>query len=535
MHHPAEVVGFGLAMVAVIVVARGLADRFRVPYAIVLTGCGLLYAVLPLPAVQLEPEIVLWLIIPPLLYAAALRASLVAIRADWRPIMSMSVVLVLVTAVAVGWFIFLVVPKITLAAGLVLGAAVAPPDPVAALSIGRRAGLPSRMLTLIGAEGMLNDATALTTLQVAVAATVSGDFSLGLAVGQFLLAAVGGLLIGAAFGYLRRLARPLLRDPLRANAVSLATPFAAYLAGEAAHVSGVLAVVIAGLLAGHDSPRGESGASRLQTDAVWHFVEFVLEGVVFLLIGAQLPAVLRGLHAEPASLTASAIVVTLAGVLLVRPIWLFLTQSVPRMTGWRLGHHAPPLKAREVIALSWAGTRGVITLAAIFSVPLTVTGGGPFPDRDLLLLCAYLVVLVTLVGQGLTFGPLLRRLGLKADEAEDAQIRHEARLAAIAVAVRTADDMQAAHEIPAGVADSVRASLRRRAERHERVFEMMAEAEGEPGWTPELEAAVQAQHAAIDAQREELVRWRDGGRLSDGCLRTLQRELDHEESVLPGG
>src|SRR5215469_4070966 len=379
MTHPAEVVGFALALVAVIVVARGVADRFRVPYAIVLTGCGLLYAVLPLPEAQLNPEIVLWLIIPPLLYAAALRASLVGIRADWRPITSLSVALVLVTAVAVGWFIFLVVPRITLAAGLALGAAVAPPDPVSSLAIGRRAGLPSRMLTLIGGEGMLNDATALTTLQVAVAATVSGAFSLGLAVGRFALAVAGGLLIGGVFGYLLRLLRPLLRDPLRANAVSLATPFAAYLAGQAAHVSGVLCVIIAGLMAGHDSPRDESGVSRLQTDAVWQLVEFVLAGVVFLLIGAQLPTVLRGLHAEPASLTASAIVVTLAGVLLVRPAWLVLTQTIPRKLHWRLGHGEPPLTGREVTALSWAGTRGVITLAAIFSVPLTVSSGAPFP------------------------------------------------------------------------------------------------------------------------------------------------------------
>ncbi|MBO0825440.1 MAG: Na+/H+ antiporter, partial [Actinobacteria bacterium] len=517
-----------------IVVARGLGDRFRVPYAIVLTGCGLIYAVLPLPTVHLEPEIVLWLVIPPLLYAAALRSSLVAIRTDWQPITSLSVVLVLLTAAAVGWFIFLVVPKITLAAGLVLGAAVAPPDPVAALSIGRRAGLPSRLLTLIGAEGMLNDATALTTLQVAVAATVAGEFSLGLAVGQFLLAAVGGLLIGAAFGYLLRLARPLLRDPLRANAVSLATPFAAYFAGQTAHVSGVLCVVIAGIMAAHASPRDESGVSRLQTDAVWQLVEFVLEGVVFLLIGTQLPAVVRGLHDEPGGLTASAIIVTLAGVLLVRPIWLILTQSLPRMLGWGLGHRAPPLAPREVVALSWAGTRGVITLAAIFSVPLVTNSGAAFPDRNLLLLCAYVAVLVTLVGQGLTFAPLLRRLCLKADEAEDAQIRHKARLAAISFALRTVDDMQASHEIPAEVAGGVRTALQRRADRHERIYSMAAEGDEDIGWTPQLEASVRAQHAAIDAQREELVRWRDSGRMSDDCLRTLQHELDHEESVLPG-
>jgi monovalent cation/hydrogen antiporter len=535
MLHPAEVVGFALAIVAVTVAARGLADRFRVPYAIVLTGCGLIYAVLPLPEFRLEPEIVLWFIIPPLLYAAALRSSLLAIRVDWRPISSLAVALVLVTALAVGGMVSAVVPKISLAAALVLGAAVAPPDPVAALSIGRRVGLPSRLLTLIGAEGMLNDATALTTLQVAVAATVAGQFSFGAATGEFLAAVAGGLAIGVAVGYLLRLARPLLRNPLRANAVSLATPFAAYLAAESAHVSGVLAVIIAGLMAGHDSPRDESGASRLQADAVWQFIEFVLEGVVFLLIGAQLPAVLRGLHTEPAALTAGAILVTLAGVLLVRPAWLFLTQSVPRLFGWRLGHRAPPLTGREVVALSWAGTRGVITLAAIFSVPLALNNGRPFPDRDLLLLCAYVVVLVTLVGQGLTFAPLVRRLGLRANDAEDAQIRHEARLAAIAAAVRTVDDMQASREIPASVANGARALLHRRADRHERLYSMLAETDGDAGWTPELEASVRVQHAVIDAQREELIRWRDSGRMSDGCLRTLQHELDHEESVIPGG
>ncbi len=534
MLHPAEVVGFALAIVAVIVLARRLADQFRVPYAIVLTGCGLIYAALPLPEIRLEPQIVLWFIIPPLLYAAALRSSLLAIRADWRPISSLAVALVLVTAVAVAGLISAVVPAIGLAAGLVLGAAVAPPDPVAALSIGRRAGLPSRMQTLIGAEGMLNDATALTILQVAVAATVARRFSFGLAVGEFLLASAGGLAIGVAFGFLLRLARPLLRNPLRANAVSLATPFAAYLAGQAAHVSGVLAVVIAGLMAAHDSPRDESGVMRLQADAVWQFIEFALEGVVFLLIGAQLPPVLRGLHTESAGLTAAAILVTVAAVLLVRPAWLFLTQSVPRFFGWRLGHHAPPLTGREVVALSWADTRGVITLAAIFSVPLVVDSGAPFPDRDLLVLCAYLVVLVTLVGQGLTFAPLLRRLGLRADEAEDAQIRHEARLAAITAAVRTVDDMQASREIPASVAEATRALLRRRADRHERLYSMLADADGDTDWTPELEAAVRVQHAVIDAQREELIRWRDSGRMSDDCLRTLQHELDHEESVIPG-
>jgi len=524
---------FVLAMIAVIVVARMIADRLSVPYTIVLTICGLVYAALPGPNVHLDPHLILLLAIPPLLFSAALRSSLLAIRADWRPIASLSVVLVLLTAFAVGAVVELVVPRITLAAGLVLGSAVAPPDPVAALSIGRRANLPPRLLTVIGGEGLLNDATALTAWQVAVAATVGAGFSLAVAAGIFVLAAVGGLVIGAALGYLLRLTRRLLRDPLLANAVSLATPFAAYVAGEAAHVSGVLAVVIAGLMAGHDSPRGESGASRLQTDAVWRFVDFLLEGVVFLLIGNQLPAVLRGLRTEPAGITATAIGLTLLAVLGVRPLWLFLTQTIPGWLGWRFGYRNPTLNGREVVSLTWAGTRGVITLAAIFSVPFTTNSHRPFPDRDLLLLCAYVVVLVTLVGQGLTFGPLLRRLGLHADAAEEAQVRHEAWLAALAAGRTTVNDMQADHEIPAELADRLRAALERRAERASTQISMLAASEGALSPTPEFRAAIRAQRAVIDAQREELVRWRDSGRLPDQSLRRLQLELDLEERGLP--
>jgi CPA1 family monovalent cation:H+ antiporter len=272
-----------------------IADRLNVPYTIVLTLCGLVYAVLPGPELHLNPSVLLVLVIPPLLYSTALRSSLLAIRANWRPIISLSVVLVLLTTLAVGGLVSLVVPRLTLAAGLVLGSSVAPTDPVAALSVGSRVGLPPRLMTLIGGEGLLNDATGLTTWQVAVAATVSGAFSPALAIGKFVLAAAGGLLIGAAIGYLLRFARPLFRDPLVATAVSLATPFAAYLAGQEAHVSGVLAVVIAGLMASHHSPLEESGPSRLQTDAVWRLVDFELEGLVFLFIGQQLPEVLRGL------------------------------------------------------------------------------------------------------------------------------------------------------------------------------------------------------------------------------------------------
>ena len=528
-------VAFVLAMVAVVFLAKAISDYLNVPYTIVLTLCGLAYAVLPGPNLQIAPEVVLVGLIPPLLYSAARRSSLLAIRSNWRPILSLSVILVLVTAFVVGFLVSLVVPGLPVAAGLVLGAAVAPPDPVAALSVGRRANLPPRLLTLIGGEGLLNDATALTTYQVAVAATVGAGFSWAVAGGKFLLAAGGGLLIGAAIGFLLRLARPYLNDPLLANTASLATPYVAYLLGEELHVSGVLAVVIAGLMVGHDAPRLESGASRLQTGAVWQLVEFLLEGLVFLLIGQQLPEVLNGLQDERISTIAAAAGVTLAAVLVVRPLWLAVTQLLPGRFGWRMGDPNPTLSGREVIALSWAGTRGVITLAAIFAIPLTTKDGSPFPGRDLLLLSAYVVVLVTLVGQGLTFAPLLHKLNLKANPTEEAQQRNEARLAAVEAAKSVIDEMQEDHQIPAETGERMHEVLQHRADRYRARIEMLqASDEDDITWTPEFEASVRVRHAVIDAQRDELVRWRDSGRLPDESLRKLQRELDHEESTLPG-
>jgi monovalent cation/hydrogen antiporter len=527
-------VAFVLAMVAVIIAARLVADRLRVPDSIVLTVCGLIYAGLPGPILHLEPHLVLLLVITPLLFGAARRSSLLAIRANWRPIASLSVVLVLLTAFAVGALVSLIVPGLSLAAAVVLGAAVAPTDPVAALSVGSRAGLPPRLVTLIGGEGLLNDATALTTWQVAVAAAVGGGFSLAYAAGKFVLAAAGGLAIGAVIGYVLRLGRHLLRDPLVANTVSLATPFLAYLAGEEAHVSGVLAVVIAGLMAGHDPPSGESGAARLQTAAVWQLVEYLLEGLVFLLIGQQLPTVLAGLSDESAGKTAAAIIATLGAVLVVRPLWLILTQIVPGWFGWRLGDRLPTLNGREVTALTWAGTRGAITLATVFAIPTSLSNGRPFLDRDLILLCAYIVVLVTLLGQGLTFAPLLRLLRLGTNEAEAVQVRNEARLAALAAASATLDDMQAEAELPDSVAAALRDALRQRTDRLQARISLLEDADGDVGRSPEFDAAVRAQQALIAAQREELVRWRDCGRLPDESLRKLQHELDLQERTLPG-
>ncbi|GAA1963449.1 Na+/H+ antiporter [Nocardioides panacihumi] len=525
-----------LAAVAAIVATQRMAEHTGLPAPALLTLIGIAYAVLPGPNVELDPDLVMTFVIPPLLYSAALDSSLLAIRRNVRTVISLSVLLVVATALLVGAGFALFVTGATLAAGVALGAAIAPPDPVAALAVGRKVGLPPRLLTLIQGEGLLNDATALTLLSVAVAAATGEGFSTRTALGEFVVAAAGGVAVGLLVAYGVRWARRWCQDPLSLNAVSLATPFVAYLIGEEAHVSGVLAVVVAGLAIGHDGPRTVSGASRLQVNAVWRLVDFLLEGMVFLLIGQQLPTVVRGLGGYDVSTVVVAAVLSVGVVLVLRPLWLVVTQLLPRPLRTGLGGDATDrLTAREVLVLSWAGTRGVITLAAIYTIPLVTDTGEPFPDRDLLLFCAFLVVLVTLVGQGMTFAPLVRLVGLRANAVDQARLRNEARSAAVRAALdRLAElesDEEAADEQQAIV--TVRAQLEHRLDRYQQRLDLLEDADEIIPANPPYEAALRLHLSVIEAEREELLRLRDAGQLPDSGLRVLERELDHREVLLP--
>jgi monovalent cation/hydrogen antiporter len=504
-----ELLAFVLLAVAVIVVLQIVANRTGLPAAALLTMAGLVYAVLPGPNLTLDPHAILTFVIPPLIYSAALNSSLTAIRKNLRTVISLSIGLVLATGVITGAALGLFVPEIGLAAGVALGAAIAPTDPVAALAVGNGVRLPARLVTIIEGEGLLNDATALTLLTVAVTAVTSGGFSVGGAIAHFVAAAAGGLLSGVVVALAMRLLRRAIHDPLLVNALSLATPFAAYLLGEAAHVSGVLAVAVAGLMIGHDTPRFTSGASRLQVSAVWRLADFLLQGFVFLLIGQQILPVVRGLREYSPGTVGAAVAISLGVVLVLRPLWLL---TVSR----RLG-------GREIGLLSWAGTRGVISLAAIFTVPLTTSDGQPFPGRDLLLFCTFLVVVVTLLGQGLTFGLVARLLGVRADHADEAALRWEARHAAVRAGLARLDEIASDGELPGPAVVALRASLEHEA-RHDGEPECLA---------ADHDAALQARREVIDAQREELLRWRDAGHLPDSSLRVLERELDHEERTLP--
>lgn len=535
-----------LAAVGVIVLVSWVSERTGLPGAALLTLVGIGYALLPGPNLSLDPDVVMTCILPPLLYNAALESSLVGIRHNLRTVISLSVVLVLVTASAVGVAFSLFVGGATLAVGMALGAAVAPTDPVAALAVARKVGLPLNIVTLIEGEGLLNDATALTTFSVAIAVARGAGFSVPSAAGKFFLAAVGGLVVGVVLAYCRRFVRRWTRDVLTANAISLATPFLVYLAAEKVHASGVLAVVVCGLIVGHHSPRSESGASRLQTRAVWRLVNFLLEGIVFLLIGQQLPAILHGLKGYELSTIITAVTITVVVVLVVRPLWLLLTQALPRPLHTRLGNvsgdeahrdrNTKRLSGPEVFVLSWAGTRGVVSLAAIFAVPLVTDSGTPFPDRSLLLFCAFVVVLVTLIGQGITFAPVVRALGLHANAVDEVRLRNQARTAAIQAALDRLDelDQQDHDDVDPRVIDGVRQQLSARLERYRRRLDLLESWDSdEIPASPAYQATVGIRRAAIEAQRDELVRRRDAGMLPDRSLRVLERELDHEEGMLP--
>jgi monovalent cation/hydrogen antiporter len=532
-----ELLALGLVAVAVICVLQLLAEKTGLPAAALLTVAGLIYALLPGPNLSLQPELILTLVIPPLIYTAALNASLLAIRKNLRTVISLSIGLVLATSVLTGVGLDLAVPGAGLAAGIALGAAVSPTDPVAALAVGGRVGLPVRLITIIEGEGLLNDATALTTLTVAVTAATTGGFSLGDAVLRFLLAAAGGLVAGVVVAIAVRLARSVVSDPVLVNCISLVTPFAAYLLGEEVHVSGVLAVAVAGLMVGHDTPRFTSGASRLQASAVWRLVDFLLQGFVFLLIGQQIVPVVRGLRAYPTATITAAVTVTVGVVLLLRPLWLALTQHLVRKGPHRRRGQALP--GREIVVLSWAGTRGVISLAAIFTLPLTTGSGRPFPDRDLLLFCTYVVVVVTLVGQGVTFAPIARALGVHADPADATALRNEARAASAQAGLTRLDQLTEDPDLNGHELDGMRSTLQLRLRRYQAPGDADADADEEgpdvaaPG-SPEHEAVLWARRAVIDAQREELLRWRDAGHLPDSSLRVLERELDHEERTVSG-
>ena len=417
-----------------------LANRYQVPYPILLVLGGLALGFVPgIPEVELSPDLVFLLFLPPLLYVAAFFTSLRDFVASLRPILLLAIGLVLFTTCAVAIVARLVVPGLPWPAAFVLGAIVSPPDAIAATAIAQRLGVPRRVVTVIEGESLVNDATGLVAYRLAVAAVVSGVFSVSDAALSFVGVSLGGIAIGLVAGWLAVQIRRRLEDPPIEILVALLTPFAAYLPAERLHVSGVLAAVSAGLYVGWHGPRIMSAAARLQGLAVWSMMLFVLNGLVFMLIGLQLPRIIAELDEPFDELALQAVAISLV-VILVRIIWVFPSAYLPRLLVPAIRRRDPMPPWRSVVVISWAGMRGVVSLAAALALPLTIESGEPFPRRGLIVFLTFSVILATLVVQGLSLPALIRWLGVREDGLTE---REEvvARRGAVDAALKRIDDL----------------------------------------------------------------------------------------------
>jgi monovalent cation/hydrogen antiporter len=406
-----------LAVLVASVLLAALARRYDVSAPLALVVAGLAASTIPgFSDITLDPDLVLYVLLPPLLWSAGLESSYVGLKNNLRPIGLLAIGLPLATAFAVGFVAYKTVPDLTLAAGLTLGAIVAPPDAVSATAVGRRLGLPRQIMTLLGGESLLNDATALTAYKVALAAAIGAATSWGSGLATFALAAGGGVAIGLALGFLIAFVRWRLHDALVESAVGLVAPFVIYLTAEEAHGSGVLAVVVAALILGQKSFHA-GYETRLQDQAVWKALQLVLESFAFLMIGLQLPTVIDEIRGMPFSTMAFYSLAVLATVIVVRIVWVYAFAFLPRMLSARIRAREVAPTGSQVFIVAWAGMRGVVSLAAAFAVPLTTLSGAPFPGREHIVFLTFVVVIGTLLLHGLTLPWLIRRLGVHGNEA----------------------------------------------------------------------------------------------------------------------
>jgi monovalent cation/hydrogen antiporter len=519
------ILGLCVAIPMLSVVARLL----DIPYPIVLVLGAIPLGYLPgVPEVKLDPDLVLVIFLPPLLYVAAFMADLRALRANTRPLALSSIGLVLVTTsvVAVIGHELIDLPW---AVAFALGAIVSPTDPVAATAIARELGAPRGLVNMIEGESLLNDSSALIAYRVAVAAAIGESFSLFDASVDFVLAVVGGigigLLVGAAITEVRR----RLDDIPVETTISLATGFAAYLPAEAIGVSGVLAAVTAGIYLGWMAPQVSTAQMRMQGRAVWEFIVFLLNAMLFVLIGLQLPSILDSVGGTDTATLAGYALATIAAVVGTRFLWLFTTPYIIRALDRRPSQVLRRVGAAPRVVMGWAGMRGAVSLAAALALPLETDAGAPFPDRDLVIFLAYCVVLFTLVVQGLTLPALIRRLNVVDDGAEEEAEEHAARIAAAEAALIALDSFAEEEWAREDTVQRMRGLYSFRARRF---ATLRGDRDDEDGIVGRSLAYQRLMHGVIEAQRAAIVEMRNDGLISAEVMRRVERDLDLEETRL---
>jgi Na+/H+ antiporter len=515
-----------LVLLALMVAMAGLSVLARlvgVPYPILLVLGGLVLGFVPgMPEIELPPELVLVLFLPPLLYQAAFFASPRELLADLRPISLLAVGLVLATMVAVAVTAHALVDGLPWAAAFALGAIVAPTDPLAATSIARRLGVPRRLVTVLEGESLVNDATALVAYRIAVAAAVGGSFVAWEAGLRFVVGVAGGVAIGLGVGWLAAEARRRLDDPPVEILLSLVTGYAAYLPADRLDVSGVLAAVTAGLYVGWRSPEISSAATRLLGFSFWEVLVYLLNTILFILVGLQLHPILSGLTGHsPAALIGLGALVS-AVVIAARIAWGFTVPYLVRLLDRRPSQVARRVGPRERLVIGWSGMRGAVSLAAALALPLE-----GFPERNLIVFLTFAVIFVTLVVQGLTLPVLIRRLGVRGDGVEERE-ELRARLTATNAALARLDELAAEEwtrddtiERVRGLYDYRRRRLKARAGKIE-----------DDGYEDRSLAYQRLVRELLEAQRHAIVGLRNQGVISNEVMHRLEREFDLEDSRL---
>jgi monovalent cation/hydrogen antiporter len=526
--------GDGIALLIGLVVVATVADRIRLPYPILLVVAGIVVAVLPIHHhVELEPDIFLLVFLPPLVYDASLDTSTRELRTHWRPILLLAVGLVLATMAVVAVAAHQLVGGIGWGVAFALGAIVSPPDSVAATQIASKLGLPHRLVTILGGEGLINDATALTAYQVAVA-SVGTAFTFADIGGKFIFAVTVGVAIGVVVGWVGARMLRLIETPVIENTMLLVLPFAAYLPADTIRASGVLAVVAAGLTFGKLGSRSMTAAARLQQREIWDLIVFLLTGTSFLLVGLELRPILDQLTNRRSSSVAVDALVVVGAVIGVRLLWMFAATALPggnRLFGATRGSAR---SWRETTVVGWAGMRGAVSLAAALALPQS------FPDRDLIVFLTFAVIVATLVGQGLTLPPLIRRLGLVTRDEQDVTLTAEARRRLTVVALAHIDDASQDDRFPPDVVERLRAGYESQLARIDRRIELIEAGhdDGADGTDPQdrisdhLEVERDLRKLVIASERVELDHLLARRRITDRVADQLRAILDIDETTM---
>jgi|HubBroStandDraft_4_1064222.scaffolds.fasta_scaffold00032_43 Na+/H+ antiporter len=509
-----------------VVVLTVLAKRLRIPYPVAFTigGIGLAFT-RHLPRPHIEPELIMLLVVPPLLYSAAWSTDWIALRRNARAITLHAVGLVIVTMAAVAFVVHTVLPEFTWPLAFTLGAIVSPPDAVASEAIFEQIAIPRRIAAIVSGECLMNDATALVLYRFAIAAAVSGTFSLARAGVAFVVVAAGGVVVGvvAAFlleGILRYTTRVGFGDAMIASVVFLLAPFAAYLPAEELHVSGVMAAVTAGILLSRRSTTFIDSETRVLGSSVWRLLTFVLNAFAFLLIGLELPSIVAALEPHARDYLLYGLLIS-ATVIIVRIAWVFPATYLPRVFSRRSREIDPSPPWQPVAVLAWAGMRGIVSLAIALALPYTL-GFEPFPARSVMIFFTVCVIFVTLVLQGLTLRPLIEWLGVT-ETSRSHRRETGLRIRALEAGIERLRREEARRSGPLEreIADRVLLEYR------QRIDVLRGKADKDQA-LEEKESRIDRnlQKEALAAERQAILAMRRAGEIPDNIYRSIEYDLD---------